>query len=324
MMMMLAPVVLGLAVVAEASREFPTEAEAAALLGSPECVAKLKPLGPCWPAVFREEAEGFLTGNVETLAEDMGKALPKMPPEHLLLRGIRLPVATREGDGCADRFKESFTEKATAQCMLAKIAVDFARWTRRDKSEFGTAVTATLARYRSYRSESGFQGARWGMTPGEVSRAFPRATRQPSGDLLAKMAVADYPAKVRFRFIDARLWAVEVAFDVDPTRPDQDVRKTLDLRRLLAKKYGDPEVEDGSPSGAEVPVEALMREIGGVGRSVRAGRMVMRAKWSPEEMEIELTLGSAIGDYRHWLVYRSDVFSERAGEKRDTSRSAEL
>ncbi len=67
-----------------------------------------------------------------------------------------------------------------------------------------------------------------------------------------------------------------------------------------------------------------MREIGGVGRSVRAGRMVMRAKWSPEEMEIGLTLGSAIGDYRHWLAYRSDVFSERAGEKQDTSRSAEL
>jgi hypothetical protein len=71
-------------------------------------------------------------------------------------------------------------------------------------------------------------------------------------------------------------------------------------------------------------METLMREIGGVGRSVRAGRMVMRAKWSPEEMEIELILGSAIGEYAHRLVYRSDVFSERAGEKRDANRSSEL
>jgi hypothetical protein len=162
------------------------------------------------------------------------------------------------------------------------------------------------------------------MTPADVSKAFPKASRQASGDLVAKMIVADYPAKVRFRFIDARLWAVEVAFDVDHTRPDQDVRKTLDLRRLLAKKYGDPEVEDGSPSGAEVPIESLMREIGGVGRSVRAGRMVMRAKWSPEEMEVELTLGSAIGEYAHRLVYLSNVFSGHASDAQEANRSSEL
>ena len=323
-MIALVPALVGLAIAAEPSREFPSEGEAEALSGSAECVAKMEALAPCWSAVFSEEAEGFLTGNVETLAEDMAKALPKMPPEHLSLRGIRLPAAKPEGDPCADRFKESFTEKATAQCMLAKITVEFARWTRHEKSDFGAAIASILARYRAYRSESGFQNARWGMTPAEVSKAFPKATRQASGDLVARMAVADYPATVRFRFIDARLWAVEVAFGVDHTRPDQDVRKTLDLRRLLAKKYGEPEVEDGSPSGAEVPIEAVMREIGGVGRSVRAGRMVMRAKWSPEDMEIELTLGSAIGDYAHRLVYRSNVFSERAGEKRDANRSSEL
>jgi hypothetical protein len=273
--------------------------------------------------MLTEEAEGFLTGNIETLSADMAKSLPKMPPEYLSLRGIRLP-ASPEVEGCGDRFRESVTEKVTAQCMLAKITVEFARWTRHERSDFGAAVAATLARYRSYRSESGFQSARWGMTPAEVSKAFPKAIRQPSGDLLAKMAVADYPAKVRFRFIDARLWAVEVTFGVDHTRPDQDVRKTLDLRRLLAKKYGDPDVEDGSPSGAEVPIEALMREIGGVGRSVRAGRMVMRAKWSPGDMEVELTLGSAIGEYAHRLVYRSDVFSERGSDNRDANRSSEL
>jgi hypothetical protein len=323
-MIMLVPALLGLAVAAEPDREFPSEAQAVAISTSAECVEKMDALGPCWSAVFREEAEGFLTGNVNTLAEDMAKGLPKMPPEYMSLRGIRLPVPQPEVEGCGDRFKESFSEKVAAQCMLAKITVDFARWTRREKSEFGNAVAAIIARYRAYRSESGFQGARWGMTPAEVSKVFPKATRQASGDLLAKMAVADYPAAARFRFIDARLWAIEVAFSVDHARPDQDVRKTLDLRRLLATKYGDPAVEDGSPSGEEVPVETLMREIGGVGRSVRAGRMVMRAKWSAEEMEIELTLGSAIGEYAHRLVYRSEVFSERAGESRDASRSSEL
>jgi hypothetical protein len=254
----------------------------------------------------------------------MAKALPKIPPEHLSMRGIRLPLSRPQVEACTDRLKESFAEKVAAECMLAKMTLEFARWARHEKSDFGTAIAATLSRYRAYRSASGFQGARWGMTPVEVSKAFPKATRQASGDLVARTIVADYPATVLFRFVDERLWAVEVGFRVDHARPDQDVRKTLDLRSLLAKKFGDPEVLDGSPSGAEVPLETLMREIGGVGRSVRAGRTVLRAKWSPEDMEVELSLGSAIGEYTHRLEYRSDVFSERASEKQDANRASEL
>ena len=53
---------------------------------------------------------------------------------------------------------------------------------------------------------------------------------------------------------------------------------------------------------------------------------MLRAKWSPPEMEIQLTLGAGErgGDYVHNLLYTSDVFVNRATGNRDAQRASQL
>lgn len=319
--MMYVALVIVAGIVAGADQEvgLVSEAEADALLNSAECVGAIDPDRDCLDAAFIQEAEGFTSGRLQTLAEDVAKAAGKKPPEYESLTGIALPTRATIDEECTPRIEHM------SKCVGALVLVDLWRWTRGVSSRFGDALAAELVRFRNYRGGTGFQQTRWGMTPAEVLRIFPKLVQQSNATFTTKMPVAGYPGKVSFLFVDGRLWSVEVDFDVYPTRPDQDVRRTLDLRRLLTEKYGEPKVTDGSASGGDVVAfDALLRDFGGVGRAIRRGSMIMRAGWSPNEMEIELMLGAAVGDYTHRLVYRSDVFVQRAMRARDARRASEL
>jgi len=298
-----------------------SETDAIPLANSAECIAAVASIEECVRLATQDEAEGFVYGDKNTLAEDVVSAWPQKPSEFSVLRHIKFPDRVAITGDCVAKLKR----KESVRCLYAALLVDFGRWSRREKSLFGDAVAAVLAKYQAYRSESGFQQTRWGMTESEVSVLFPGISRKPSGEMATRTAVANFPAQVHFLFVDGRLWSVDVSFDVDASIPDQDVRKTLDLRRLLREKYGAPKsVKDGSPSGREVPIEQLLREFGGTGRSIRAGRQIMEATWSTKDMVIDLMLGSAVGEYSHHLVYRSTVFSERANAAREAVRSSEL
>jgi hypothetical protein len=197
------------------------------------------------------------------------------------------------------------------------------RWLRKEPSQFGAGVVEALTRYRQYRSDVGFQKSRWGMTAAEVVKLYP-ALKPQRGGITGKMTVAELPARVHFRFVDDRLWAVEVGFAVDSVQPERDVQKTADLRKLLTSKYGDAETHDGASTGEEHPVDELYRAVGGTGRAVRSGRMLMHASWTQGDMTIDLTLGAPDGEYEHRLAYRSSVLVGRANASRDERRASDL
>jgi hypothetical protein len=326
MRLLLVPALFGVALAAESaplnSRLQFTEAKVAELLADPKCKALITEHERCAHAMFVDDAVEYAHGNKLTAAYHAAGA---ERPEFGALEGISLPPSVPGWEDCKKRLEElSESDQAALRCVTAPGWMDMTRWARHEDSRFGAVLADEIERFKKYRSAAGFQSTRWGMTLEEVLKLYPKAARQRGESLQVKMSVAEYPVTVVFKFISGRLWAAEVGFQVDSTSPDRDVPRTLELRRLFSSKYGDAEITDGAPGGVGSPLDSVYNQFGGAGRALRAGRQVMQAKWSPSEMEIELTLGAVGGEYSHRLVYTSDVFVERASKQRDAGRASEL
>lgn len=100
-------------------------------------------------------------------------------------------------------------------------------------STYKPYLAAKLAEYRSYRSQEGYQAARWGMTPAEVRNA----EALPSGD--GKTVKIDgQPARVSYLYTDGRLSSVRVKF-LAPCLPAVCYERYLKVSEILQSKYGD-------------------------------------------------------------------------------------
>ncbi|MCP3167038.1 hypothetical protein [Myxococcus qinghaiensis] len=124
----------------------------------------------------------------------------------------------------------------------------------------------------NYRSKSGFQETRWGMSSDEVAALYPGARATSSqGDLRVATRVTDRPATVDFKFTMNKLAAVSLRFDTDaPLREDFDA-----LAELLSIKYGAPTSRHDSVEIAEQRLrtaESYNRSLGeGTSRSRTTG-----------------------------------------------------
>ncbi|MCE9666242.1 hypothetical protein LY474_00325 [Myxococcus stipitatus] len=85
----------------------------------------------------------------------------------------------------------------------------------------------------NYRSTTGFQSTRWGMTRDEVRALYPAARDSAEGDILVFTEVADRPAGVVFHFTDDHLGSVIVRF----TSPVDILEEHKALVKVLSSKY---------------------------------------------------------------------------------------
>ncbi|QDE96270.1 hypothetical protein [Myxococcus xanthus] len=73
-----------------------------------------------------------------------------------------------------------------------------------------------------YRSNDGLQNTRWGMPPEDVKALYPEAwMTSPQGDLRVHTQVAERPATLDFVFVQDKLAAVSVSFDLEASLRDE-------------------------------------------------------------------------------------------------------
>lgn len=93
-------------------------------------------------------------------------------------------------------------------------------------------VAERLKEYRRYRSNEGYQSARWGMTAAEVARAEGLA-----GAASKAVKIDGHPARVSYHYTDGRLSSVRVRLQVT-CLPAPCYERFLKISDVLASKYG--------------------------------------------------------------------------------------
>ncbi|ATB45719.1 hypothetical protein [Corallococcus macrosporus] len=119
---------------------------------------------------------------------------------------------------------------------------------RRDAIRMADAEREQGAR-EAYRSATGFQDTRWGMTRSETLAALPARARLIGAweDVHVTDVVAGRPADVYYVFAEGQLAAVTLSF-----RAPGAVRGDFDsVAELLTRKYGKPESMEDSARDAE-------------------------------------------------------------------------
>ncbi|GHG68707.1 hypothetical protein [Comamonas sp. JC664] len=94
-----------------------------------------------------------------------------------------------------------------------------------------------LGARQDYRSMTGFQNTRWGMTKEEVLAVVPGAVQHNAwGDLGVTSVIADRPALVQYLFVEGQLAGVELHFPSPGAVRDHFHQ----VEELLTLKYGKP------------------------------------------------------------------------------------
>lgn len=117
---------------------------------------------------------------------------------------------------------------------------------RRDAIRASNEAFAEEA-FAAYRSDDGFQDTRWGMSPEDVKALYPKAwMTSPQGDLRVTTQVAERSATLGFVFVQDKLAAVSVGFDLAASLRDEFNA----LSRALGAKYGEPELNKDTAAAA--------------------------------------------------------------------------
>ncbi|AKQ68786.1 putative lipoprotein [Myxococcus hansupus] len=94
-----------------------------------------------------------------------------------------------------------------------------------------------LGARRDYRSQTGYQDTRWGMTKEEVLAVVPDAVQHNTwGDMGVFGVIADRPAFIQYLFVEGQLAKVELHFHSPGAVRDQFHQ----MEELLTLKYGKP------------------------------------------------------------------------------------
>jgi hypothetical protein len=101
-----------------------------------------------------------------------------MPIEMEKLRGVSFLQETSSPQVCADLMKlnpDLKTMKKEGLCLLSKFAHEIIASHLGRPSRIDEVIKKRLDEYHRYRSSTGFQGTRWGMTKSEVKVLYPKA-----------------------------------------------------------------------------------------------------------------------------------------------------
>jgi hypothetical protein len=110
---------------------------------------------------------------------------------------------------------------------------------------------------RTFHSGEGFGKVKWGASPEEVRRAYPKA--KGKGALEVREAVDGLPATVRFVFVDSQLAAVRVQFAAHPSGTGSG--EAMDeVKKKLEKSLGPS--EDGKWDTPATRIDLSFANVG--------------------------------------------------------------
>lgn len=229
-------------------------------------------------------------------------------------RSIAMSLGCRPDAKLREASTVRLFEKPAASCMamvsdccfLAALLVDLGRFCAGDKAtKSAKAARSLIQAFDGYRSADGFGKTRWGMTVKEVRSKVPGATVVEDGNLAAKADVGRFKGVAYYSFASGRLVAVTLVVPSDSFHPEIAVGRFGEIATLLDEKYGSG--EDTSHAASDAPIEDVYRHVGGNGRAVRAGALILSSKRERESTSIHHQLSGDGSDQVHLLQYRSKV-----------------
>lgn len=174
-----------------------------------------------------------------------------------------------------------------------------------DYAYFSSSMRALISNYDNYRSKEVIQGAKWGMTRTELIKTIKNLRKQQDGNYSTSKEVGGKIAKVTYHFLNNRLTKISASFAVDGRYPESAINTFENISTGLASKYGNLINND---SDNDSYLSENLEEIGGIGRSVRAGRRSLNRAWNTDETYISMQMHRNETTLDHKLIYISNAF----------------
>lgn len=191
----------------------------------------------------------------------------------------------------------------------------------RDYAYFSRSMRTLISNYDDYRSKETIQGAKWGMTRTELINTIKNLKKQQNGNYFTDKVVGGKMAKVTYHFLNNRLTKISAIFAVDGRYPESVINTFEGISTGLTSKYGSLINMD---SDNDSYVSESLEEIGGIGRSVRAGRKSLNRAWSTDETKINMQMIRNETKLEHKLIYVSNAFSNMVIEAEEQAMQSTL
>lgn len=190
-----------------------------------------------------------------------------------------------------------------------------------DYAYFSRSMRALISNYDGYRSKEVIQGSKWGMTRTELINTIKNLRKQPDGNYSTDKVVGGKMAKVTYHFLNNRLTKISASFAVDGRYPESAINTFEDISTGLTSKYGNLINKD---SDNDSYLSESLEEIGGIGRSVRAGRRSLSRVWNTDETNINMQMIRNETELEHKLTYISNAFSNMVAEAEERAMQSTL
>ncbi len=263
--------------------EFPTAERLAALLEKCRGVRVPAAMVRCLPVLAEDDVHGFQSDGRTLLARHMSARGSEAPARLRALVGLP-GTDPRDASGCAATSTVGLDEEALRglACgftLVAKQVDDF--MSGRPAPAYDAAITAREKAFRGFRSDEGFLKLKWGMTPAEVKKLYPKAKVLPQG-IGIETEVAGATALVALLLPSSRLTTAHAHFGGELLDNTASVKRYVELRALLTEKYGKPTTQDADWDGATLST---------VADSIMLGEGGLYSWWQTDKTTIELRCG---------------------------------
>jgi hypothetical protein len=214
--------------------------------------------------------------------------------------------------------------EATREREKANALAEAARKAAQEKVEAKQIETADAAvsppplTQSTYRSNEGYQQARWGMSRDEVQAIYPQANER-GGEFGFLGEVAGYETATGFGFSDGMLALVSVSLRGGSLTTAERMRAFSDLKSLLTQKYGAPR-QDALRRTDSDPLGLIQDES----TAILTGQAERFAIWELAESRIILRAKRGTGGIFVAVLYTSTKLFDRFIEAEDRKRANDL
>lgn len=182
-------------------------------------------------------------------------------------------------------------------------------------------LTEEVDRLRGLRtlvSTDGVGKARWGMSPKQVKRKYPKLKETESG-WMQQTSIAGLGAVQVFIYARDKLSIVGAVFTESYTNKNLHVNDYSKMKELLTKKYGEPASDDVHWS------QDLYRgDAEHIGMALGMGHVRFITTWQTDKTSIELALHGNNFDVKHQVRYASRELEELQEQQAEAEKLDDL
>ncbi|MGC4120908.1 MAG: tetratricopeptide repeat protein [Myxococcales bacterium] len=225
------------------------------------------------PKLFDEGMNRFAERRYAEAALFLEEAL-KVDPTHAKAH-VHLATCYMKADRTEEavpHFRE-FLRLAPADPMASKVAAILKAYDAKAKDAGKAAPEAKPAARppKTWRSKTGYQQTRWGMTPKQVKALYPGALEN-GAMVVAKGKAAGHDAQIGFLFLDGSLAGVALIFQ-DGVFAAERLKVFEDVKKGLIVKYGEP--ADDSENWRQPAMRGTVDKATAIG----LGALELSTKW---------------------------------------------